>query len=138
MLQTSRSSVCIDREEEVLEPHFNRRKRVKQTYLQRSAYVIKNSFFVFTVGFCVFLCGWDVCAGGACRYSCKERDYVCPIVSKTDKVQQILLIFSTVKFHEEAFFGSQGTCGRTGRWKGGISDLISAPQGCEHARKRWK
>jgi len=132
MLQTSRSSVFVDSEEEVLEPHFNRRERVEQTYFQRSAYVIKN--FFFTVEFCVFLCGWEVCAGGACRYSCKERDYVCPIVSKTDKVPQFLLIFSTVKFHEEAFVGSQGTCGR----KGGISDLISAPQGCEHARKSWK
>lgn len=111
---------------------------MKQTYFQRSAYVIKNYFFVFTVGFCVFLCGWDVCAGGAYRYSCKERDYVCPIVSKTDKVPQFLLMFSTVKFHEEAFVGSQGTYGRTGRRKDGISDLISAPQGCEHARKRRK
>ena len=107
MLQTSRSSACIDSEEEVLEPHFNRRKRVKQTSFQRSACVIKIFFFfVFTVGFCVFLCAWDVCAGGACRYSCKERDYVCPIVSKTDKVPQFLLIFSTVKFHEGAFFGA--------------------------------
>jgi hypothetical protein len=138
VLQTYRSSVCIDSEEEVLGPHFNRRKRMKQTSFQRSACVIKNSFFVFTVGFCVFKCAWDVCAGGACRYSCKERDCVCPIVSKTDKVPQLLLIFSTVKFHEGAFVGSQGTCGRTGRRKGGINDLISVPQGCEHARKRWR
>ena len=114
---------------------------MKQTSFQRSAYVIKKKiFFVlfFTVGFCVFLCAWNVCVGGSCRYSCKERDYVCPIVSKTDKVPQFLLIFSTVKFHEGAFVGFQGTCGRTGRQKGGISDLISVPRGCEHARKRWK
>jgi hypothetical protein len=63
------------------------------------------------MGFCVLLCAWDVCAGGACRYSCKERDYVCPIVSKTDKVPQFLLIFSTVRLHEGAFVRSLGNGG---------------------------